>query len=116
MEMPWTFFRKTALVLLGLLLLTGLVSTALFREHRLPKETWRIVFILALVVLTITSAILIPRALLLNTTSPHPEFLTDDLQHEWNELRQQTISRPSSFRARRSRFWCTSGVSSITEK
>ena len=83
MEIPWAFFRKTALVLFGISLLAGLASTALFMGHRLPKETWRIVFILALVVLTMTSTILIPRALLLNTTSPHPEFLTDDLQDEW---------------------------------
>ena len=62
--------------------------------HRLPIETWRIVFILALVMLTITSTILIPGVLLPNITSPHPEFLTDDLQDEWRELQQRTISRP----------------------
>ena len=50
--------------------------------HRLPVETWRIVFVLALAVLTITSTILIPGVLLPNITSPHPEFLTDDLENE----------------------------------
>jgi hypothetical protein len=93
-EIPWTVFRKTALVLFGISLLTGLASTALFMGHRLPVETWRIVFILALVLLTITSTILIPGVLLPNITSPHPEFLTDDLQDEWRELQQRTISRP----------------------
>lgn len=94
MEMPWTFLRKAALALFGVSLLAGLAATALFMGHRLPLETWHIVFILALVVLTITSAILIPGVLLPNITSPHPEFLTDDLQDEWSELRQRTISRP----------------------
>jgi hypothetical protein len=93
-EMPWAFFRKAALVLFGISLLAGLASTALFMGHRLPLETWRIVFILALVVLTMTSTILIPGVLLPNITSPHPEFLTDDLQDEWRELQQRTISRP----------------------
>jgi hypothetical protein len=92
--MPWTSFKKAALVLFGASLLAGMASTALFMGHRLPLETWRIVFILALVVLTITSTILIPRVLLPNITSPHPEFLTDDLQDEWSELQQRTISRP----------------------
>jgi hypothetical protein len=62
--------------------------------HRLPLETWRIVFVLALVVLTMTSTILIPGVLLPNITSPHPEFLTDDLEDEWRELRERRISRP----------------------
>jgi len=93
-EIPWAFFRKAALVLFGISLLAGLASTALFMGHRLPAETWRIVFILALVLLTITSTILIPGVLLPNSTSPHPEFLSDDLQDEWSELRQRTISRP----------------------
>jgi hypothetical protein len=92
--MPWTFFRKAALLLFGVSLLAGLASTALFMGHRLPLETWRIIFILALVALTITSTILIPGVLLPNITSPHPEFLTDDLQDEWRELQQRTISRP----------------------
>ena len=94
MEIPWTLFRKAALVLFGISLLAGFVSTALFMGHRLPVETWRIIFILALVVLTITSTMLIPGVLLPNITSPHPEFLTDDLEDEWTELRQRTVSRP----------------------
>jgi hypothetical protein len=93
-EIPWALFRKAALVLFGVSLLAGLASTALFMGHRLPVETWRIVFILALVLLTVTSTILIPGVLLPNSTSPHPEFLSDDLQDEWSELRQRTISRP----------------------
>jgi hypothetical protein len=93
-EIPWTLFRKTALVLFAISLMAGLASTALFMGHRLPVETWRIVFILALVLLTITSTILIPGVLLPNITSPHPEFLSDDLHDEWSELRQRTISRP----------------------
>ena len=83
MEIPWTFFRKAALVLFGISLLAGFGSTALFMGHRLPVETWRIIFILALVLLTITSTVLIPGLLLPNITSPHPEFLSDDLQDEW---------------------------------
>ena len=94
MEIPWSFFRKAALVLFGISLLAGLASTALYMGHRVPGETWRIVFILALVMVTITSTILIPGVLLPNITSPHPEFLTDDLQDEWRELQQRTISRP----------------------
>jgi hypothetical protein len=93
-EIPWTFFRKAALVLFGISLVAGLASTALFMGHRVTVETWRIVFILALVVLIITSTVLIPGVLLPNITSPHPEFLTDDLQDEWRELQQRTISRP----------------------
>ncbi len=94
MEMPWTLFKKAALVLFGIALLAGLGSTALFMGHRLPVETWRVIFILALVLLTITSTVLIPGLLLPNITSPHPEFLSDDLEDEWTELRQRTISRP----------------------
>ena len=94
MEFPWTFFRKAALLLFGVSLLVGFGSTALYMGHRLPTETWRIVFVLALVVLTITSTILIPGVLLPNITSPHPEFLTDDLEDEWKELQQRTVSRP----------------------
>jgi hypothetical protein len=93
-EIPWTIFRKAALVLFGISLLAGFGSTALFMGHRLPVETWRITFILALVLLTITSTVLIPGVLLPNITSPHPEFLSDDLEDEWTELRQRTISRP----------------------
>ena len=76
------------------LALAGVGSTALLMGDRLLVETWRIVFILALVVLTMTSTIVIPDLLLPNVTSPHPEFLTDDLEDEWKELRQRTISRP----------------------
>jgi hypothetical protein len=93
-EMPWTLFRKTALVLFGISLLAGFGSTALFMGHRLPVETWRVIFFLALVLLTMTSTVLIPGLLLPNSTSPHPEFLSDDLEDEWTELRQRTISRP----------------------
>jgi hypothetical protein len=93
-EIPWAFFRKAALVLFGISLLAGLASTALFMGHRVPVETWRIVFMLALAALIITSAILIPGVLLPNSTSPHPEFLTDDLHDEWRDLQQRTISRP----------------------
>jgi MFS family permease len=93
-EIPWTLFRKAALVLFGISLLAGFVSTALFMGHRLPLETWRVIFILALVLLTITSTVLIPGLLLPNSTSPHPEFLSDDLEDEWTELRQRTVSRP----------------------
>jgi hypothetical protein len=93
-EIPWTFFRKAALLLFGISLLAGVGSTALLIGDGLPVETWRIVFILALVMSTMTSTILIPGVLLPNTTSPHAEFLTDDLEDEWKELRQRTISRP----------------------
>jgi hypothetical protein len=93
-EMPWTLIRKAALLLFGISLLAGFGSTALFMGHRLPIETWRVTFILALVLLTITSTVLIPGVLLPNSTSPHPEFLSDDLEDEWTELRQRTISRP----------------------
>ena len=94
MEIPWNLFRRAALVLFGISLLGGFASTALFMGHRLPVETWRVIFILALVLLTITSTVLIPGLLLPNSTSPHPEFLSDDLEDEWMELRQHTISRP----------------------
>jgi MFS family permease len=93
-EILWSFFRKAALVLFGISLLASLASTALFMGYRLPVEAWRIVFILALVTLTITRMILIPGVLLSNVTSPHPEFLADDLQDEWRELQQRTISHP----------------------
>jgi hypothetical protein len=65
-EIPWTFFRKAALVLFGISLLAGVGSTALHMGDRLPVETWRVVFILALVVLTISSTILVPGVLLPN--------------------------------------------------
>ena len=94
MEIPWNLFRKAALVIFAISLLAGFASTALFMGHRLPVDTWRIIFILALVLLTITSTVLIPGLLLPNSTSPHPEFLSDDLEDEWMELRQHTISRP----------------------
>jgi hypothetical protein len=93
-EIPWTFFRKAALALFGLSLLVGVGSTALYMGHRLPLETWGAIFVLVLVVLTITSAILIPRVLLPNIRNPHPEFLIDDLEDEWRELQERTVSRP----------------------
>jgi MFS family permease len=93
-EFPWAVFRKAALVLFGISLLAGFGATALYMRHRLPLETWRIVFILALVVLTITSTILIPGVLLPNITSPHSEFLADDLSDEWQELQRRTVTRP----------------------
>jgi len=93
-EIPWNLFRKAALVIFAISLLAGFASTALFMGHRLPVDTWRIIFILALVLLTITSMVFIPGHLLPNITSPHPEFLSDDLEDEWLELRQHTISRP----------------------
>ena len=65
------------------------VDRALHGAPVAGRETWRIVFILALVLLTITSTVVIPGVLLPNITSPHPEFLSDDLQDEWSELRQQ---------------------------
>jgi hypothetical protein len=81
-------------VLFGISLLASLASTTLFMGYRLPVEAWRIVFILALVTLTINRTILIPGVLLPNVTSPHLEFLADDLQDEWRELQQRTISHP----------------------
>jgi hypothetical protein len=56
-EIPWNLFRRAALVLFGISLLGGFASTALFMGHRLPVETWRVIFILALVLLTITSTV-----------------------------------------------------------
>ncbi len=97
MQIPWTVFRKAALVLFTISILAGVGSTALFMGHRLPLETWRIVFILALVVLTMTSSMLVPGLILPNSTSPHPEFLAVDLEDEWNELRQRTMSRSHMF-------------------
>jgi hypothetical protein len=94
MDVPWAMIRKLALVLFVLALLAGLASTALFMGHRLPLETWRVVFVLALIVLTITSTVLIPDVLLPTIRNPHPEFLTDDMVDEWAELRQRRISRP----------------------
>jgi pimeloyl-ACP methyl ester carboxylesterase len=105
-EILWTFLRKAALLLFGISLLASFGSTALFMGHRLPVETWGIVFILALVVLTISSTVLIPGVFLPSITSPHPEFLTDDLEDEWIELRLERCraSGPSSGSARDSRF------------
>jgi hypothetical protein len=93
-EFPWALFQKAAGVLFGAALLAGLGATALLMGHRMPVETWRIVFILALVVLTITSTILIPGVLLPSLRSPHPEFLSDDLTDEWRDLQQRKIDRP----------------------
>jgi MFS family permease len=92
--MSWNHFRSAALALFVAALLIGFGVTALFMGRHLSRETWRIVFILALVVLTITSTILIPRVLNPNPRSPHPEFLTDDLEDEWRDLQQRRIARP----------------------
>lgn len=92
--MPWNLFRKAALVLFVAALLIGFGATALFMGGHFSRETWRIVFILALVVLTITSTILTPRVLIPNLQSPHPEFLADDLEDEWRDLQQRRIARP----------------------
>ncbi len=94
LQLPWALFRKSALVLFGIALIAGLGSTALFMGHRIPQETWRVTFMLALIVLTITSAILLPGVLLPNIRSPHPEFLSADLVDEWRELQQRRVSRP----------------------
>jgi len=75
---PWTLFRKAALLLFGISLLTGFVSTALFIGGRQPIETWTIIFTLAPVLLTITSTVSTPGVLLPNITDPHPGFLSDD--------------------------------------
>jgi hypothetical protein len=74
--------------------LAGIGATALFMGHRLPLQTWRVVFILALAMLTITSTILIPGVLLPNIRSPHPEFLSDDLEDEWRDVQERRIARP----------------------
>jgi hypothetical protein len=92
--LPWTLFRKGALVLFGSALLLGFGASALFMGHRLPVESWRVLFVLALVVLTICSAVVIPGVLLPNIRSPHPEFLSDDLQDEWHDLRERRLGRP----------------------
>jgi MFS family permease len=92
--MPWTSFRRSALVLFGAALLAGFGSTALYMGQRMPADTWRPVFVLALVVLTVTSSVLVPGVLLPDPASPRPEFLSDDLRDEWDDLRQRTVARP----------------------
>lgn len=94
MDIPWNFFRKGALVLFAVALFMGLATTALFMGHRMPLETWRVLFVLALVVLTITSAILLPGVLLPNIQSPHPEFISADMVDEWRDMQARRISRP----------------------
>jgi MFS family permease len=94
MEIPWAFFRKVAAALFVVALLTGFGSTALVMGHRLPWESWRLIFILSLVVLTIASTILAPGLLLPRKRNPHPEFLSDDLADEWRDLRERRIDRP----------------------
>lgn len=94
MEIPWAFFRKAAAVLFVAGLLIGFGATALAMGHRLPWETWRLIFILSLVVLTIASTVLVPGLLLPRRRNPHPEFLTDDLVDEWRDLQERRIDRP----------------------
>jgi hypothetical protein len=94
MEIPWAFFRKVAAALFVVALLTGFGSTALVMGYRLPWQSWRLIFILSLVVLTIASTILAPGLLLPRKRNPHPEFLSDDLADEWRDLRERRIDRP----------------------
>lgn len=94
MEIPWTFFRQGARVLFALALFTGMATTALFMGHRMSLEAWRVFFVLSLVTLTVTSAILLPGVLLPNIQSPHPEFLSADLVDEWQDVRARRIARP----------------------
>lgn len=94
MEIPWALFRKAALALFVVALLTGLAATALFMGQRLSLETWRILFVLAIILLTVTSAALLPGVLLPDRRNPHPEFLSDDLADEWRDLRERRIERP----------------------
>ena len=94
MEIPWSFFRKGAVVLFAVALFTGMATTALFMGHRMSLEAWRVLFVLALVVLTVTSAILLPGVLLPNIQSPHPEFLSADLVDEWQDMRARRVRRP----------------------
>lgn len=94
MDLPWLWFRKLALGLFFAGLLTGLAATALYLGQRIPVESWAVLFVLAIIVLTITSTILIPGVLLPNLRNPHNEFLTDDLDDEWDELRARRFSRP----------------------
>lgn len=94
MEIPWAFFRKAAAALFVVALLTGFGSTALVMGHRVPWESWRLIFILSLVVLTIASTILVPGLLLPRKRNPHPEFLSDDLADEWRDLQERRIDRP----------------------
>lgn len=94
LEIPWALFRKGALVLFGVALLVGVASTALYMGRLMTLETWRVLFVLAVIVLTVASAILLPGVLLPNIQSPHPELLSADLVDEWRELRERRISRP----------------------
>jgi drug/metabolite transporter (DMT)-like permease len=93
MQVPWAWFRKIAGVLFGVALLAGLGASALFMGQRMSLETWRIIFVLALIVLIITSTILVPGVLLPTIRDPHPEFLSEDLADEWRELRERSFSR-----------------------
>ncbi|MFN8589824.1 MAG: hypothetical protein U0031_00090 [Thermomicrobiales bacterium] len=90
----WPRFKKLTLALFGIALLVGVASTALVMGHQLSLESWRILFILAVIVLVVTSTVLVPGVLLPALYSPHPEFLSEDLADEWTELRQRRISRP----------------------
>ena len=82
MPLPWIFFRSAALGLFAAALLVGFAATALFMGRHLSLEAWRILVVLALIVLTVSSTILIPRVLIPNVASPRPEFLSGDLQDE----------------------------------
>lgn len=93
-EARWPWLRTFTLALFGVALLVGVASTALVMGHRLPVETWRILFVLALIVLIVTSTVLVPGVLLPALYSPHPEFLSEDLADEWGELRERRFSRP----------------------
>jgi hypothetical protein len=87
-------FKKGASILFLAALLLGFGSTALAMGHHMPKGTWQVLIVLSLIVLVITSTILIPGVLLPGVRSPHPEFLTDDLTDEWQDLQHRTIVRP----------------------
>lgn len=93
MDIPWTLLRKAALVLFGGALVVAFAITAMYFGHQVAGETWRVLFILALAVLVVTSAVLLPGVLLPSVRNPHPEFLSDDLQDEWTELQRRTVSR-----------------------
>jgi hypothetical protein len=92
--LAWPLFKKGAGILFLIALLLGFGSTALAMGHHVSMDTWRVLFILSLIVLVITSTILIPGVLLPNVRSPHPEFLTEDLTDEWQDLQHHTIARP----------------------
>lgn len=93
-EVPWALFRKLAGGLFVVALLAGFGATALAMGRRLPVESWRVIFLLALAVLTVASAVLVPGLLLPKPRQAHPEFLTEDLVDEWRDLEERRIERP----------------------